>query len=73
MSKQTTTTDRETAFQAAVDTSADRIERYAIWQQNRWNFVSGDSRFSRWDYIVNLEMQMELALGRKDLGYSLDI
>ena len=58
--KQTTAREPQTAaYQAAVDNVADHIERFADWQQKRWNFLNRWDRLERDDYVANLKMEIE--------------
>lgn len=66
------TTDRETAFQAATDNVWFEMSDAARRQRMQWWRQASESRSDRLEYVANLEMQMELALGKKNLGYEFD-
>lgn len=60
-------------YQAAVDNVWFEQERAALQQMGKWFRHSGSQWYDRLDYITDLEAQMERALGKRKLGYQLDI
>lgn len=70
----TTTNEPQTAkFQAAVDNIHFEISTNARYQIASWAIYKPYEDDDRISYIVRLEHQMELALGRKNnLGYCLE-
>lgn len=74
MNTTTSTLEPQTAdYQAAVDNVWFEISKNARQQITTWSTGKRWEDDGRISYIVNLEMRMELALGRKNnLGYSLE-
>lgn len=50
------------AYQAAVDNVWFEIQRWANWQQKRWDFLNRWDRLERWDYVSDLQDKIEHAI-----------
>lgn len=74
MNAATTSNEPQTAaYQAAVDNIDNDMSLNAISILGTWFLRSGKQWNDRLDYVAELEMQIERALGKRSLGYSLDI